>query len=56
MQAVRLQAKTGHIGGQYTPNPATWLNQCRWEDEVRDPRERDGPATVTSDQRPVKTW
>ena len=20
--------------GQYIPNPATWLNQCRWEDET----------------------
>ena len=20
--------------GQYIPNPATWLNQRRWEDEV----------------------
>ena len=20
-------------GGQYIPNPATWLNQKRWEDE-----------------------
>lgn len=22
-------------GGQYIPNPATWLNQKRWEDEVK---------------------
>ena len=22
--------------GQYIPNPATWLNQGRWEDEVQD--------------------
>jgi hypothetical protein len=21
-------------GGQYIPHPATWLNQCRWEDEI----------------------
>ena len=21
-------------GGQYIPNPATWLNQCRWEDQL----------------------
>lgn len=19
---------------QFIPNPATWLNQCRWEDEI----------------------
>ena len=24
-------------GGQYIPNPATWLNQRRWEDEVQQP-------------------
>lgn len=24
--------------GQYIPNPATWLNQERWEDEVAPPR------------------
>lgn len=24
-------------GGQYIPNPATWLNQCRWEDELPEP-------------------
>lgn len=24
-------------GGQYIPNPATWLNQRRWEDEPPDP-------------------
>ncbi len=22
-------------GGQYIPNPATWLNQNRWEDEIK---------------------
>jgi hypothetical protein len=22
--------------GQYIPHPATWLNQCRWEDEVEE--------------------
>jgi len=32
-------------GGQYIPNPATWLNQERWEDEY--------PATGT--QRPPRT-
>ena len=25
--------------GQYIPNPATWLNQGRWEDEVTPPRD-----------------
>lgn len=25
-------------GGQYIPNPATWLNQGRWEDELPEPK------------------
>ena len=28
-------------GGQYIPNPATWLNQSRWEDETARPAEKD---------------
>ena len=24
-------------GGQFVPNPATWLNQGRWDDEIRPP-------------------
>lgn len=37
--AVRRQAQSDQWrrdGGQYIPNPATWLNQERWEDEVRE--------------------
>lgn len=29
-------------GGQYIPNPATWLNQGRWEDEL--PQRKSGSA------------
>lgn len=25
-------------GGQYIPNPSTWLNQRRWEDEIQQPK------------------
>ena len=28
-------------GGQYIPNPATWLNQSRWEDETARTAEKD---------------
>lgn len=28
--------------GKYIPNPSTWLNQCRWEDELP------GPKTMTA--------
>jgi hypothetical protein len=51
LAAIRLQ-KTGaqwqKDNGQYIPNPATWLNQGRWDDEVqpaqRDQRPRDSKA------------
>lgn len=36
--AVRQQAQSDQWrrdGGQYIPNPATWLNQGRWDDEVK---------------------
>lgn len=36
--AVRQQAQSDQWrrdGGQYIPNPATWLNQERWEDELK---------------------
>ncbi len=36
-------------GGQYIPNPATWLNQRRWEDELTE-----APA-VTSSRR-LEDW
>jgi hypothetical protein len=29
----RAQDQWTKDGGQYIPNPATWLNQKRWEDE-----------------------
>lgn len=36
-------------GGQYIPNPATWLNQKRWEDEIFNsgmPHERKGTSGI----------
>jgi hypothetical protein len=38
--AVQAQAESAdwrRDGGQYVPNPATWLNQGRWDDEPRRP-------------------
>jgi len=35
--AINEQARTEKWkknNGRYIPNPATWLNQCRWEDET----------------------
>jgi len=37
LRAVEKQKKLDQWtkdGGQFIPNPATWLNQCRWEDEL----------------------
>lgn len=34
VEAQKRSAQWQKDGGQYIPNPATWLNQGRWEDEV----------------------
>ncbi|WP_316897513.1 Lrp/AsnC family transcriptional regulator [Pseudodesulfovibrio indicus] len=38
VNAIKEQVKVDHFKGndgkQYFPNPATWLNQGRWEDEI----------------------
>ena len=36
-------------GGQYIPNPATWLNQRRWEDEL----EEEAPLPFTDPPSPT---
>lgn len=39
LSAIEKQKKTAQWkenGGQYIPHPATWLNQHRWDDEVKD--------------------
>ncbi len=41
LSAIEAQAKTDQWqrdNGQYIPNPSTWLNQRRWEDEAPRPR------------------
>ena len=35
VNAQKLSRQWQKDGGQYIPNPATWLNQGRWEDEAR---------------------
>ena len=34
VNAQKLSRQWQKDGGQYIPNPATWLNQGRWEDEA----------------------
>ena len=38
--------------GRYIPNPATWLNQGRWEDEI----DAQPPATLESTGRRKEVW
>ena len=44
LSAIESQCRAGHFigrdGCEYVPNPATWLNQGRWQDEVRGAREQ----------------
>jgi hypothetical protein len=39
MAAIAAQVKANHFRGRdgqdYIPNPSTWLNQNRWEDEIK---------------------
>ena len=44
LEALKLQRRSDQWqrdGGQYIPNPATWLNQKRWEDEAPPGRKDD---------------
>lgn len=34
IEAQKASQQWKREGGRYIPNPATWLNQCRWEDEL----------------------
>lgn len=38
VKSQREQEQWKKDNGQYIPHPTTWLNQRRWEDEVRGPR------------------
>ena len=46
LESVNHQKKSDQWqkdGGQFIPNPATWLNQKRWLDEVQDGRPKPDP-------------
>lgn len=54
MDAVREQMTTAQWtkeGGQYIPNPATWLNQGRWDDDIEIKIEK---TTATPAGKPVR--
>ena len=47
LSAVEAQKQTEQWkrnGGQYIPLPSTWLNQCRWEDEVQGAEQQAPPS------------
>lgn len=45
LEAQKLSDQWKKDGGRYIPNPATWLNQGRWEDELSSKQEdRTRPA------------
>ncbi|WP_231288207.1 hypothetical protein [Winkia neuii] len=48
--AARLAADPNRVD-QYTPHPATWLNQGRWEDETPLPARQTGGITANQHSR-----
>ena len=44
LQAIETQIAQHHFsnerGERYVPNPATWLHEGRWEDDLADPVDR----------------
>lgn len=52
MDGVRRYAQTGPVP-KYTPHPATWLNQQRWADEIKE--ESNGKIINRSNAAPTKT-
>ncbi len=52
--AVRLQARSSQwlkMNGQYVPNPATWLNQGRWMDEIENAAQEQVEAGLSAAQK-----
>jgi hypothetical protein len=54
LQTLESQKKSDQWlkdGGQYIPNPATWINQGRWDDEVKEQSWRDKVESMLSSGR-----
>ncbi len=57
--AVIVQSKTEmwtKDKGQYIPNPATWLNQERWEDEINPTDNKPPKGPMTDDEWKRNGW
>lgn len=48
INAIDAQVKAGHFkgsdGNEFFPNPSTWLNQGRWQDEIKTSQAECGPS------------
>jgi hypothetical protein len=55
IEAQKKSAQWMKDGGQFIPNPATWLNQGRWEDEVTDAPKTQSPKKPVYQSERKKT-
>ena len=46
IEAQKQSRQWQEDGGKYIPNPATWLNQGRWEDEITAPSRPSGQTSA----------
>lgn len=50
LKAVKKSDQWRRENGQYIPNPSTWLNQRRWEDEIPKPTFSAGSSSLDDDE------
>lgn len=50
LKAVKKSDQWHKENGQYIPNPSTWLNQRRWEDEIPKPTFSAGSSSLDGDE------
>lgn len=53
IEAAKRSAQWKKDGGQYIPNPSTWLNQKRWEDELPEEAQMTQPTLA---ERGLENW
>ena len=51
IEQQRASPQWAKDGGQYIPNPATWLRQGRWEDEPLSPPQSDAARLLAMAER-----
>ena len=53
VEAAKRSSQWRKDGGQYIPNPATWLNQKRWDDELPEEAQMMQPTLA---ERGLENW